>query len=375
MKSSNLRVTDIASPVSTFRAIPIDEIAVDPSRMRKSLDSEGLELLAENIKEHGVLQPIVVRQSEGNYLLVAGERRWRAAKMAGLESIQAIVRDDISEKERMKEISFIENMHREDLGTAEELTAISDLLQRGKTVREVSILAGRSERHVRRARDTSGFFDPMLKGNPDARREILEACRRHGIHTLWEVAKAGKETKDVTSAMELLKIDSAAAVEKEAKALRAKHNGQGAGKAMSPGNGKPSKTVLTDTITFKTILSSKVKSDPGFFETLQQKNGAGGPVAWSDSVQPFDDPAAFFSGEVSGKGLVKIFSELKRYLEALRMIRVSKVEVEEPYADELRALLKDVESLVPSINEVAAAVRSELATAGGLHGQSGDDIS
>ena len=103
-------------------------LEVEPNRdqPRKNFDQEALEELAESIKEYGLIQPIVVTQKEGYYSIVAGERRWRACKIAGLKEIPAIIRKD---DERINsEISLIENMQREDLNPYEKALGIKTLI-------------------------------------------------------------------------------------------------------------------------------------------------------------------------------------------------------------------------------------------------------
>ena len=89
-------------------------INIEPNRdqARKVFDQDSLQELAESIKMYGVIQPIVVTEKEGYYSIIAGERRWRAAKIAGLTEIPAIVRDN--DEKKNKEISLIENIQRED---------------------------------------------------------------------------------------------------------------------------------------------------------------------------------------------------------------------------------------------------------------------
>lgn len=107
--------------VSDLRQIKIDEIMPDPDQPRKSFDDIALEELAASLREHGVLQPIVVTPSKGKYLIVAGERRFRAAKMAGLVKMPALVRT-LTNQHKL-ELSLIENLQRRDLNALETATA------------------------------------------------------------------------------------------------------------------------------------------------------------------------------------------------------------------------------------------------------------
>lgn len=107
--------------VSDLRTIKLSEITPDPNQPRREFDQEALEQLAASIKEHGVLQPIVVVPRAGQYMIVAGERRWRAAKLAGKKKIAAIVRT-LSDQHKL-ELSLIENLQRRDLSPIETATA------------------------------------------------------------------------------------------------------------------------------------------------------------------------------------------------------------------------------------------------------------
>ena len=110
---------------SDLKLIPISDIVRDEEQPRKEFSTEALEALASSIKEHGVLQPLVVVCEEGKYKIVAGERRWRASKLAGLKEVPAIVRT-LEAQERL-EISIIENAQREDLNAIEMATAYAKL--------------------------------------------------------------------------------------------------------------------------------------------------------------------------------------------------------------------------------------------------------
>ena len=107
-------------------SIQISKIDTNPSQPRKSFDAESLEGLAQSITNYGVLQPIIVREKEGRYEIVAGERRYRAARLAGLTEIPAIVikADDLNSAE----MALVENLQREDINAFEEATAIKALM-------------------------------------------------------------------------------------------------------------------------------------------------------------------------------------------------------------------------------------------------------
>lgn len=107
--------------VSDLRNIKLDEITTDPDQPRRKFDDKSLEELAESIRLHGILQPIVVTPRAGGYQIVAGERRYRAARMAGLDRIPALVRT-VSGQHKL-ELSLIENLQRRNLNAIETATA------------------------------------------------------------------------------------------------------------------------------------------------------------------------------------------------------------------------------------------------------------
>lgn len=107
--------------VSELRNIKIEEIMADQDQPRRHFDDVALEELAASVKEHGILQPIVVTPKDGLYQIVAGERRYRAAKLAGVSKIPALVRT-LSNQHKL-EISLIENIQRRDLNALETATA------------------------------------------------------------------------------------------------------------------------------------------------------------------------------------------------------------------------------------------------------------
>ena len=109
--------------------LPLWEIEPDPGQPRKTFDDETLAELSASIAEHGLLQPIAVRpKPSGGYLIVAGERRWRASRMAGLTEVPVIVKD-VTDEQAM-ELALVENLQREDLDPVEEAAGIRELMTR-----------------------------------------------------------------------------------------------------------------------------------------------------------------------------------------------------------------------------------------------------
>jgi ParB family transcriptional regulator, chromosome partitioning protein len=141
----------VGDRTSALLDIPVVAIRANPHQPRTSFDEESLAALAASVREVGVLQPVLVRQTgEGTYELIAGERRWRAAKRAGLPTIPAIVKD-ASEHSRVEQ-ALIENLHRQDLGPLEEAGAYQQLIEDfGLTHEQLSVRVGKSRAAITNA--------------------------------------------------------------------------------------------------------------------------------------------------------------------------------------------------------------------------------
>ena len=134
-------------PNESVKTLKIVDIEPNREQARKVFDEEALEELAESIKNYGVIQPIIVTKKENFYEIIAGERRWRASKKAGLTEIPAIVRDD--DEKRNKEISLIENIQREDLNPIEKARGIKLLMDEyDLTQQKVADILGKSRSSI-----------------------------------------------------------------------------------------------------------------------------------------------------------------------------------------------------------------------------------
>jgi ParB family chromosome partitioning protein len=132
---------------SELKELKLNDIIRDEEQPRREFDKEALEALASSIKEHGVLQPIVVTKEDGKYKIVAGERRWRASKIAGLDKIPAIIRT-LDSQNRL-ELSIIENAQREDLNAIELATAYAKLSnQFNLSPEDIAAKVGKSEQTI-----------------------------------------------------------------------------------------------------------------------------------------------------------------------------------------------------------------------------------
>jgi ParB family chromosome partitioning protein len=120
---------DSATPAQGFTTIQIDQLEPNPHQPRKLFDDEALTALSESIKQDGIIQPLLVSATPtpGKFLLIAGERRWRAARLAGLERVPVIIKERAPEE--MLRVALIENIQRQDLNIIEEALAYSSLIQ------------------------------------------------------------------------------------------------------------------------------------------------------------------------------------------------------------------------------------------------------
>ena len=194
---------------TVVRDISIDEIDPNASQPRRDFDKEALEQLADSIREAGVISPILVVENGMRYRIVAGERRYRAARLAGLETVPCIVRSMTSEQQM--EAALIENLQRQDLKPIEEAAAIRSLMQEcGYTQEEAARKLGKSRPAIANALrllnlpkavtdlvvtgDLSAGHARVLAGlDSEARQlELAHQCVLHGysVRRLEELAKA-----------------------------------------------------------------------------------------------------------------------------------------------------------------------------------------
>lgn len=123
--------------------VELDSIVPSPRQPRRSLDQQALQELAASIKEQGVVQPLVVTEIEGGYQLLVGERRWRAARLAGLEMVPVVIRE--ATPQQMLELALVENLQREDLNPLEAAAAYQQLVDEfGMTQQQVADKVGKN---------------------------------------------------------------------------------------------------------------------------------------------------------------------------------------------------------------------------------------
>jgi ParB family chromosome partitioning protein len=140
----------LADESERIREIPLASITPSPLQPRKQFAADALQELVESIREHGIIQPLIVRSIDGRHELIAGERRWRAAQQAGLERVPAIVRE-ASDRDVL-ELSLIENLQRADLNPVEEAHGYARLVNEfGLRQEEIAQKVGRSRAAVANA--------------------------------------------------------------------------------------------------------------------------------------------------------------------------------------------------------------------------------
>lgn len=220
---------------SELLKIKIDDIFPDEEQPRRDFAPEAMDALAASIKEHGVLQPIVVTKEDGKYKIVAGERRWRASKIAGLDKIPAIVRS-LDSQNRL-ELSIIENAQREDLNPIELATAYAKLKnQFNLSDEDIAAKVGKSETTIQntlrllnlpedvkhtmvKEKLTEGVMRPLVNRDEETIKKVLPKIVKEG----WTARKVERYFQDhkKKSSAALIKRDE---YHKEEDALSAKYN-------------------------------------------------------------------------------------------------------------------------------------------------------
>ncbi len=203
----------LQEPGEKIQKLPVTEVKPNPDQPRKTFDEESLKELAASIKQYGIVQPLVVTRIGSDYVIVAGERRWRAAEIAGLDKVPAIVRSH-QDLERL-EVALIENVQRVDLSPLEQAVSIQKLNQQfNMNLNEIAKRLGKAQTTVTNIvrllqlpdeakqalnenKITEGHARAILslKGKPDKQKELLDSIIKYG----WSVRQAEQfvtSTKD-----------------------------------------------------------------------------------------------------------------------------------------------------------------------------------
>ena len=197
-KRSNSKASgtsDNAKPGEAVLYISLNDIKPNASQPRKNFDQDSLQELADSIKAYGVIQPVLLRPAKKGYELVAGERRWRAARLAGLKTVPAIVRE-LDERQNAF-YALIENMQREDLDPIEEAEGIQEIIGNyGLTQEEASKVVGRSRSYV-----TNSL---RMLALPQAVKELVQSKQLSAGHARAIAGLAG-EALQLTAAEKAVK--------------------------------------------------------------------------------------------------------------------------------------------------------------------------
>lgn len=180
---------------TVLTALPLSAVRPNPAQPRRHFDVDALAELAASIAQHGILQPVIVKRAADGYMIMAGERRYRAAQLAGLSAIPALVRDDDP-----LEIAIIENLQRENLSPLEEAEGLGALIdQYGYTHETLAELIGKSRPYVSNTLALRRLPDEIKRAyhaSPDVSREILISVARapspERQDVLWRLARLRK---------------------------------------------------------------------------------------------------------------------------------------------------------------------------------------
>jgi ParB family chromosome partitioning protein len=165
-----------------IREVPVGKILPNPAQPRHSYEEDSLTELADSIREHGVLQPILVRPVGSQYELIAGERRWRASRLAQRDTIPAIVAE--FDDQTALEVSIIENLQREDVSPLEEAAMFRKMTDLGYSVRQLAQKIGKDKGYVENRM--------RLADAPPEIRELV-SVRKDTISHAYELMKIGDE--------------------------------------------------------------------------------------------------------------------------------------------------------------------------------------
>ena len=248
-------VQNKASDNKNLLLIPIEKIFRDVSQPRKEFDKEKIEELAQSIEKNGLIQPLIVRQRDfDSYLIVAGERRWRAAQSTQLKLLPSLLLPEDLDKD---EISLIENIQRENLKVSEEASAYQRLIEKNKYTHEtLSKIVGKSRSHITnllRILELDDFFLELLNSRKismgHARTLVGKKPNDFDEHTLGKISSGKISVRDLEKNKRMKSSIEPNLIHEEKK--------------------------LSDTIGFKTKITYSKKGKGNikiFYENLEQYN-------------------------------------------------------------------------------------------------------
>ncbi|HEY1879035.1 MAG TPA: ParB/RepB/Spo0J family partition protein [Caulobacteraceae bacterium] len=271
MEEAQSATTQEARRAAGVQELPLELIRRNADQPRRHFETENLQELAESIRERGVIQPILVRpvaEAPGEYQIVTGERRWRAAQLAGLHQIPALVRelDDLE----VLELAMIENIQRADLNALEEARGYAVMIKRfNRTHETIAGIVGKSRSHVANTL--------RLMRLPDRVQEHLEAGRLTAGH-----ARALLDLEDAETLAERIIRGDLNVRQAEALARRVRTASDAGGKPKK----KPSKNADT------AALESDLAEVLGLKVEIRDQGGAGAVRISYQSLEQLDDLCA-----------------------------------------------------------------------------------
>lgn len=181
------------------RLIPLDQIVPDPGQPRKLFEETSISELYESVLRHGVIEPITVRQDGTGYVIITGERRYRAAKKAGLSEIPCVIRQ--VEAEEAFACQILENVQRQDLTPAEEALAIQKLCGT-VTQQEAAKVISKSQPYVSKLLSISELPEEILKDaaiSKFTKEHLFQVSKASDPLKAWEAVKRGSQAKDINA--------------------------------------------------------------------------------------------------------------------------------------------------------------------------------
>jgi ParB family transcriptional regulator, chromosome partitioning protein len=254
-------IPTVASGVSSSREVPVNAISPNPEQPRRSIDPDELRQLSASIATHGLLQPVIVVESGTGYVLVAGERRWRAVTALGHETIAAVVRT-ANEQERL-ELALVENIQRSDLNALDEARAYRHLID------EFGLTQERVAERVGRSRPTVANTLRILETAPSVQQAVADG-NISGGHARALASLASQTEQEVVLATVVAR---ALSVRQTEDLVQASRNGSEAGRPAGLRVNDPDIQHMEAQL--RDVLGTKVTIAPG-------RKGGRITISWYD---------------------------------------------------------------------------------------------
>jgi ParB family chromosome partitioning protein len=184
--------------MNNARIIPIQDITPDPNQPRKHFDQQKLEELAATIRAKGIVEPVTVRFKDGRYMIVTGERRYKAALIARLTEMPCIIKD-LTDQEALI-LQIIENVQREELSPVEEAKSYTTLLENNWTQTAIANLIGKSQPHISQILKILTLPETILQEadkTNTSKEHLVQLTKSDDPEHLWQEIKQGKTAKEI----------------------------------------------------------------------------------------------------------------------------------------------------------------------------------